>query len=170
MDVLGTGKLDAVIGMVSSPAQPHGGGLYWYQYPASGNPAGPWIKHTIQATGDAREDIAVTDVNGDGRPDVITSIDGTLYWFANPGTPDGTWTRTLIGAGYGENALRLADLDGDGKIDVVTSSYIFFQNNPQSWTRVQINPANNSYRHRPARHTIGARGGQHRHHRSQPGP
>jgi hypothetical protein len=35
----------------------------------------------------------------------------------------------------------LADLDGDGKLDLATASYIFFQNTPDSWARVQYNSA-----------------------------
>jgi len=37
--------------------------------------------------------------------------------------------------------MILADLDGDGKMDVATEDFIYFQNSPTSWTKVQYNNA-----------------------------
>lgn len=73
-----------------------------------------------------------SDVNGDGRNDVITSYDGHgfgLGWFEQ--NADGTFTRhTIMGATSEENAqgaafsqlhaLRLIDINGDGLLDIVT--------------------------------------------------
>ena len=84
-DIDGDGRLDAVIGFGNPPGTNTGDGLVWYENPHSGNPADPWLKHTILASGVMYEDLKVVDVNGDGAPDVIASfIDGTIYWFENP--------------------------------------------------------------------------------------
>ena len=144
-DIDGDGRLDAVIGFGNPPGTNTGDGLVWYENPHSGNPADPWLKHTILASGVMYEDLKVVDVNGDGAPDVIASfIDGTIYWFENPrgfgGNPaTDAWPMTFIGTGSGENNMELADMDGDGKMDLVTNSAIFFQNNPNSWTTLMLN-------------------------------
>src|SRR5690242_20951545 len=75
-DIDGDGKLDAVLGA----GQVNGslGGLYWYKAPSSGRLSDPWIKHTIASRGHFFEGMAIFDVNGDGAPDIITSVDDRL--------------------------------------------------------------------------------------------
>src|SRR4051812_45646248 len=92
------------------------------------------------------------DVNHDRAVDIVASYRGSGngnhmgVWVENPrgrgGNPaTDTWTMHTIGGGGGENNLVVADLDGDGRLDLATGSYIFFQNTPDSWTRVQYNTA-----------------------------
>jgi hypothetical protein len=145
-DIRGTGVLDPIAGFESPSA-----GIYWYEYPASGVLTDPWLKHTIVSTGDAYEDMLPLDLNGDGAVDLIASYtppNGVrlLVWFENPrgsgGDPAvGPWVMHTIGTGTGEDNLVLADLDGDGKLDIATGTYIYFQNNADSWTQVQYNTA-----------------------------
>jgi hypothetical protein len=136
-DIDGDGRLDAVIGMQSSPTQ-SGSGIYWYRFPSSGNPADVWVKHTILPSGKAYEDMTARDVNQDGRVDIVASVDSTISWFQNPGTLTGTWQRFTIGPGYGESVLALGDLDGDGRFDIATNAYLYFQNSPTSWRSVRF--------------------------------
>ena len=145
-DIQGTGRLNPVAGF-ESPS----GGIYWYEYPASGNLTDPWLKHTIVSDGDAYEDMLPLDVNNDGAVDIVASYFPTsggnlIVWFENPAGHGGdpandTWVMHVIGNGDGENNLALADLDGDGKPDLVTGNSVYFQNNPDSWTQVQFNSA-----------------------------
>jgi regulation of enolase protein 1 (concanavalin A-like superfamily) len=144
-DIQGTGHLDAVAGFEA----PSNGGIYWYEYPSSGNLTDTWVKHTIVADGQAYEDMQALDVNGDGAADIIASytpVNGNeeVVWFENPRGSGGdpateTWPMHVIGTGFGEDNLVLGDIDGDGKIDIATGSYIYFQNSPTSWTQVQYN-------------------------------
>jgi Chitobiase/beta-hexosaminidase C-terminal domain/FG-GAP-like repeat len=149
-DIQGTGHLEPVIGEEEESQDGDGGesGVYWYEYPASGNVNGPWIKHTIIGSGDAYEDMVAYDVNGDGAVDIICSFDPTFsqkwgfVWFENPRGSGGnpvtdTWVKHVIGPGLGENNLVMADIDGDGKLDLVSPSSVFFQNSADSWTQVQ---------------------------------
>ena len=147
-DIEGTGQLNPVIGLESENANGSAiqSGVYWYQYPASGNLNDVWTRHTIIASGDAYEDMIGYDVNGDGAVDIIASYRGSgtvqIVWFQNPRGNGGNpatdpWTLHVIGPGIAEDNLLLKDIDGDGKIDVVTPSYIFFQNSSTSWTALQ---------------------------------
>jgi hypothetical protein len=77
----------------------------------------------------------VYDVNGDGLPDVITSLEGHGYglaWFEQKRDPSGkiSFVRHMImdmdpkdshGVVFTElHTLALADIDGDGLLDIVT--------------------------------------------------
>ncbi len=147
-DIQGTGHLNPVAGFEA----PGPGGIYWYEYPASGVLTDPWLKYAIVSNGNAYEDMLPLDVNNDGAVDIVASYEpagsGTYYivWFENPRGSGGDprtspWVMHTIGTGQGENNLVIADLDGDGKPDIATSYYIYFQNNPTSWTQVQYNSA-----------------------------
>jgi regulation of enolase protein 1 (concanavalin A-like superfamily) len=149
-DIQGTGHLEPVIGLERESQANNSGasGIYWYQYPASGNISDPWIRHTIIGSGDGYEDMVPFDVNGDGAVDIVCSFDPTfsgtpeIVWFQNPRGQGGnpitdTWTMHVVGPGQGENNLLIADIDGDGKMDIITPSSVFFQNSSSSWTQVQ---------------------------------
>ena len=149
-DIQGTGHLEPVIGLEreSQANNSDASGIYWYQYPASGNVSDPWIRHTIIGSGDGYEDMVPFDVNGDGAVDIVCSFDPTfsgkpeIVWFQNPRGQGGnpitdTWTMHVVGPGLGENNVLIADIDGDGKMDIVTPSTVFFQNSSSSWTPVQ---------------------------------
>jgi hypothetical protein len=149
-DIQGNGHMVPVVGL-EAPTQSgntSNGGIYWYQYPASGNVNDTWIRNTIVSSGNAYEDMFAFDVNGDGAVDIVASFDPTfsgnysIVWFQNPRGNGGNpatdpWVMHTVGPGFGENNLLLQDVDGDGKMDIVTPSSIFFQNTPDSWTQVQ---------------------------------
>jgi hypothetical protein len=138
-DVNGDGRLDIL--------QASG----WWEQPPSGT-KGVWKFHPVAFGATEGEwflrgggDIVVYDVNGDGIPDVISSLNAHgpgLAWFEQKKDPAGnsTWTRHLImgnpaapiaqrneweetdkSVAFTElHALALADLDGDGMPCIVT--------------------------------------------------
>jgi hypothetical protein len=67
------------------------------------------------AGGDANS-LAVGDLNGDGKPDVVT---GGVSVLLNDG--DGTFTEQDYNA-QGSKSIALGDLNGDGKLDVATAN------------------------------------------------
>ncbi len=76
----------------------------------------------VAASGlDNINDIALADVNGDGRPDLVTAeyaAAGEVSYFENPGSV-GAWAQTVIDGGFPTNVLGVAagDVDGDGDLD-----------------------------------------------------
>jgi len=72
-------------------------------------------------------DVFLADVNGDGKPDIITSNkDGTISLLLNKGSGTfGSATRITSVAALSPhlNALAIADFNGDGKLDIAAASY-----------------------------------------------
>src|SRR5690242_12050155 len=81
------------------------------------------LSHTAYGSPNQPSDIFVADLNGDGKPDIVTtqSSSGAVTVFLNHG--NGTFT-TEGSAHYlaGSTPFRVvaADINGDGKIDIVT--------------------------------------------------
>ncbi len=71
--------------------------------------------------------IAVADLNGDGRPDIIAVNNAGKQWNSNGsisvllGNGDGTFGKPVVydSGGYGPTAIAVADLNHDGKPDLV---------------------------------------------------
>ena len=68
--------------------------------------------------------IAVADVNGDGKPDVLTAnTAGSIGVLLGTGLGTlGAITTYTTGAGSGTRGLKVADANGDGKLDVFTAN------------------------------------------------
>ena len=106
----------------------------WWEQPKSleGNPI--WVKHPAMFGGGGAQMYAV-DVNGDGKNDIVTSLEAHGYgvvWFeqTNEGGVEG-WTKHLVvGKTAAENpqgvvfsqphAIWMEDMNGDGLLDMVT--------------------------------------------------
>ena len=139
-DINGDGRLDIVQASGWWEQPPAGDDSLWKFHAAPFRGEG-WTE--MQGAWAGGSDMLVYDVNGDGLPDVITSLaahgwglawfeqvrdaQGNISWkphtiMGNPAAPDrGQWEETDKSVAFSElHALALADMDGDGLKDIVT--------------------------------------------------
>jgi hypothetical protein len=91
----------------------------WFEAPADPR-TGRWTFHEDFDLGDTGF-IRVLDVNGDGRPDLVTSLahNYSIFWMEQ--APGGKWIKHNIDESWSQaHALWLVDLNGDGRIDILT--------------------------------------------------
>ena len=162
-DIDQDGRLDVVAGRAwyrNTGASP------WPRYPYTTMTANTY---PVQAQGvnfDDFERLTVLDLNGDGRPDIFSSLftdtpDGKVYAFLAPANPiTGSWTPVQVDPGpmWSVTAFQVADFDKSGRIQILIGemeaggwafgpnpdpqSYIYRLDGPAagpaSWTRLLV--------------------------------
>ncbi|MEJ1963982.1 MAG: ThuA domain-containing protein [Gammaproteobacteria bacterium] len=112
-DIDGDGDVDVVIGTT------------WYENRDHGQ---TWVPHPLPLPKAGTHDIAIVDINNDGRPDIVMrgETESTIFVFLQQATA-GHWSSFLLEPGLGLNGLDVADVDGDGLPDVVVGG-VWLQN------------------------------------------
>ena len=86
--------------------------------------AAPWKRHIIDNTSRGADGVRLADVNGDGRPDIVTGWEegGVVRVYFHPGKAKVKlpWPRVEVGKVKSPEDAVFADLDGDGDTDVVS--------------------------------------------------
>lgn len=101
----------------------------WYERPAGDAMTRPWTLHSDWNYRHASCPMIVTDLNHDGRNDVIWG-DGHnygLYWMEQlpPAKGKTQWKQHLIDKSWSQaHALAWADIDGDGNKDLITGKRV----------------------------------------------
>ncbi|TLD69087.1 cytochrome C [Phragmitibacter flavus] len=113
----------------------------WWQAPAKVGEK--WVPRTFQLAGSGGAQMFAYDFNGDGRNDIMTSLNAHQFgvaMFENLGGKDGAnWRKQLIvgkepweneyGVRFSQpHALTLADVDGDGVKDLITGKRYWAHN------------------------------------------
>jgi hypothetical protein len=132
-DVDGDGDAD----VVSSSA--HGYGIWWHENARGYDGHITWTTHTIDDRISQTHALAVTDLDGDGVPDLITGKrffahngndpgefdPSLLLWYQGGRDAAGrpTWTPWLIDSDAGVGLqIVLRDVTGDGLVDIVSAN------------------------------------------------
>jgi hypothetical protein len=101
------------------------------------NGAGGFNTASFSSATDRSEWLAIADINGDNKPDVIGLTSGNPNGFLTTYTNDGSGNFTAVStvsAGQGQRAVAAGDFNGDGRVDAVCvtangSSVVIFTNN-----------------------------------------
>lgn len=110
-------------------------GNSWFQNPgANVQAAAAWMRYPTGAPG-ATEEIAMGDLNGDGKLDalyVVATIDP--QWWTGGAAPTAPWTRTVLSPYRQQQGAAVGDLDGDGKDDAIIGDHWWYR--APTWTPV----------------------------------
>ena len=122
-DVSGDGWLDVVTATRRDDT------VAWHRNLQPATASASWFssRNTITSSADGAQSIAVADLDGDSRPDVVASsqLDDTIAWYRN-GAATGASTsfteHVITNAAEEALSLELADLNGDGRLEVLSAS------------------------------------------------
>ena len=141
LDVNGDGRNDLVTSLA------HDYGIFWMEQGAEGK----WTKHVIDDSWSQAHALVLEDLNGDGRPEILTgkrymAHNGRdpgereplgVYWYEYRKSEDGRrveWVRHIVDYSTrtgGGMQIAVADIDGDGDLDFAVagkSGLFLFEN------------------------------------------
>lgn len=122
-DIDGDGLLDLVATTGNAK------GIAWWRNPGDGS--ADWQRRDVANVPSMvyPDRVAVADLDGDGRPDIVVSEENgqtdhaKAYWWRNPGDIRLNWEQQEITSRGSLNSLSVADMNDDGRPDLVMGEH-----------------------------------------------
>jgi hypothetical protein len=128
-DLDGDGDPDLANASSDFDTPEHEENVVWYRNPGPVSADEPWPVYELLRSDEwyAKEQVAIGDLDGDGRNDVLAHAPERIYWFRNlgsadPASPPAFETLEIAkhpATRHRARPLELADLDGDGALEIV---------------------------------------------------
>lgn len=142
-DIDGDGDIDAIVA-------DHRNAIRYYENPGAGPAKSkPWPHRYVDDKCIGAHAVALADINGDGRIDIVASGEATstppnsIYWYECPEKPNSAsrWPKHIVGLGQSGGLAHypaIGDLNGDGKLDIAHAA-----KSPEGgeWYRIWTQPA-----------------------------
>jgi hypothetical protein len=102
----------------------------WWENPGDGSD--DWQLHPVGQTIGSVDRVAVADLNGDAKMDIIVTDDrlpkserASIFWFERVAKSEAeNWHRHTIATQYVANSLDVADINRDGNIDIIAGEHL----------------------------------------------
>lgn len=111
--------LSDVIGQRNSGTE-----VVWLE--ATSGSAGAWVSRAVgslpQSSHIGMQGYRMEDLDGGGRPEVVLSSGGGIYYFRIPADPTTPWSRVLVNANPTDEGFGAGDIDRDGDIDLAAGT------------------------------------------------
>ncbi len=123
-DIDGDGDVDVIVADYQNAVR-------YYENPGPGpRKQQPWPCHVVDDKCVGAHAVALADINGDGRIDVVASGEAlstppeSIYWYACPPNPNAAerWPKHVLGPGQSGGLAHypgIGDVNRDGRLDIV---------------------------------------------------
>lgn len=136
-DIDGDGRIDILAGQGI-----HYNNVYWFKQPA--DPRRSWEMHLLTDSFEKYHDLAVGDVDDDGKPEVVglTQRSEAVFYYDIPSDPTvEPWpqsNRHIIDDDIEAEGVWIGDIDDDGRTELVAGTTIYHRDDADNWVSQPI--------------------------------